>query len=224
MNTAIKINNVSKSFRDKVLYKNLNLEIPKGKCIGFVGTNGAGKSVLFHLICGLLSTDTGHIEVNGTQVGGRMGVFPENVGILINSPGYVDFYTGFYNLKLLAEIKGTTSDETIRQTMELCGLDPYSKIPVKKYSMGMKQKLGIAQAIMENQEILILDEPYNALDFSANKDITKIIQELHNAGKTILLTSHQHEYLEKLCDEIYFLHNKTLVPFTDELKTEYFEI
>ena len=224
MATAIKINNLTKSFQNKTLYKNLSISIDEGKCIGIVGGNGVGKSVLFNLICGLLPTDQGEIEVNGIKVGGKAGVFPKDVGILINSPGYIEFYSGFYNLKLLAEINSTISDEHICKVMEICGLDPHSKTPVRKYSMGMKQKLGIAQAIMENQNILLLDEPYNALDFSTNKDITKVIQQLHREGKTILLTSHQHEYLEKLCDEIYFVNDYNLIPFTEELKEQYFSI
>ncbi len=223
MNHIISIQNVSKAFQGKVLYENINLEIEKGTCIGFVGSNGVGKSVLFSMICGLLPTSAGSIHVRGTAVGGKDGVFADSVGILINSPGYIDYYSGYYNLKLLANIKGTTSDDKIKESMHICGLDPNNKTPVKKYSMGMKQKLGIAQAIMEDQEILLLDEAFNSLDFTTNRELTKLIKILKMQGKTILLTSHQHEYLEKLCDQILLIHEKQLVPFTDEWKKMYFE-
>lgn len=224
MKTVIEINNLSKRFKNKILYRGLNLKIDEGTCVGFVGQNGAGKSVLFQLITGLLPMDSGTVTMNGVQIGGKYGEFPPNVGILINSPGYIDFYSGFRNLKLLAQINNIIWDDQIRDTMNMVGLDPQSKMPVKKYSMGMKQKLGIAQAIMENQSIIILDEPYNALDFQTNRDITDIINKLHADGKTILLTSHQHEYLEKLCDEIFFLQDGGLVNFDAEIKAKYFDI
>ncbi len=221
-NSVIKLTNISKSFKNKIIYQNLNLEVKKGECIGIVGTNGSGKSVLFNLISGLINPDSGSVEVNNKTVGGKNGEFPDNIGVLINSPGYIDFYSGFYNLKLLAEINNKITDEQIYNTMKLCGLDPESKVPVKKYSMGMKQKLGIAQAFMENQDIILLDEPYNALDFTANKDITNIINQLHKNKKTILLTSHQHNYLEKLCDKIYIVYNNKLELFNENFKTLYF--
>lgn len=224
MKTIIEVHNMSKKFKNKTLYKGLNLTIQEGTCVGFVGQNGAGKSVLFQLITGLLPMDSGTVTVGGVQIGGKDGNFPKDVGILINSPGYIDFYSGFRNLKLLAEINNTISDAQIRDTMNMVGLEPQLKMPVKKYSTGMKQKLGIAQAIMENQSIIILDEPYNALDFQTNRDITKIINKLRSDGKTILLTSHQHEYLEKLCDEIFFIQDGGLVKFDAEIKAKYFDI
>ncbi len=224
MSIAIELKNVSKKMKDKVLYSDLDLQIPVGACVGFVGQNGAGKSVLFQLITGLMSVSSGIVLVNGKEVGGKDGVFPKDVGVLINSPGYIDFYSGYKNLKLLADINNTISEKDIENTMSLVGLDPQSKLPVKKYSMGMKQKLGIAQAIMENQSIVILDEPYNALDFQTNQDVTQIIKRLKSECKTVLFTSHQHEYLEKLCDDVYFIQNGKLTPFDDEIKARYFMI
>ncbi len=224
MSTVISVKNMSKSFKGRNLYNNINLTIPEGKCIGFVGHNGVGKSVLFQCMMGLMPVDSGEVEVFGEAVGGKDGKFPSNVGILINQPGYVDFYSGFKNLKLLADINSTISKEDIIKTMKLVGLDPASKTPVKKYSSGMKQKLGIAQAIMENQQLIVLDEPYNALDFQTNKDITNVLSKLVSQGRTLLLTSHQHEYLEKLCDKMYFINNQTVVEFNDQIKQEYFSI
>lgn len=223
LNTAIEIKNGSKSFGKKIIYKNLNIKINEGECVGFIGGNGTGKSVLFQLMTGLLPIDTGKVIVNGKTLG-KDGDFPEDVGILINSPGYIDCYSGFKNLQMLARIQGKIGDEEIKSAMQLVGLDPENKTHVKRYSMGMKQKLGIAQAIMEHQKIIILDEPYNALDFNTNKEITKILNELKEEGRTILLTSHQHEYLEKLCDTMYYIENGELELFDEKRKAEYFAV
>lgn len=223
MSKVIELKEVSKKFGKKEIYKSVNLNIEVGECVGIIGGNGSGKSVLFQIIAGLLPTDTGTVTVNG-KILGKDSDFPESVGILINSPGYVDYYSGFKNLQLLARIQGKIGDEEIRETMRLVGLDPDDKTRVKKYSMGMKQKLGIAQAIMEGQSIVILDEPYNALDFNTNKEITAVLRELKRAGKTILLTSHQQEYLDKLCDKMYCIEEKSLVIFDESKKIEYFAV
>jgi len=221
METVIKLENVSKAFGDKIIYKDVSLEIKKGLTVGFVGENGSGKSVLFQLLTGLLPCDSGKVTVNGDTLGDMID-FPRNVGILINDPGYIEYISGYRNLKLLAEINNTIGEKEIKESMKMVGLDPEDKTPVKKYSMGMKQKLGIAQAIMEEQTIIILDEPYNALDYKTNHEITEILERLKQEGKTILLTSHQHEYLEKLCDVIYCIYENKIIPFTDEYKGIYF--
>lgn len=221
MATVIELKNVSKRFKEKKIYEDVSLRIEQGSCVGFIGENGCGKSVLFQLISGLLPPDSGSVTVEGELLGDHRD-FPENMGILINEPGYIEYFSGFKNLKLLAEIKNIIDDEKIRATMKLVGLDPNDKTPVKKYSMGMKQKLGIAQAIMEDQSIVILDEPYNALDFKTNREITELLKKLKEQGRTILLTSHQHEYLTKLCDSLFCIHEKKAVPFTKELAEHYF--
>ncbi|MCD7918746.1 MAG: ABC transporter ATP-binding protein [Clostridiales bacterium] len=224
MNTVIKLKNISKSFGGKQIYRDVNLEVNAGACIGFAGRNGAGKSVLFQLMVGLLPPDSGEVRVNGELLGSGGEDFPKDVGILINETGFIGYLSGFQNLKMLAQIRDIVDDETIRETMRSVGLDDADRTPVRKYSMGMKQKLGIAQAIMENQSIVILDEPYNALDFEANREVTQILERLKGQGKTILLTSHQHQYLEKLCDQIYFICNGDIVPFTEEIKAQYFSV
>ncbi len=224
MENAIELVNLSKEFKNKLLYENVNLSIKEGECVGFVGANGVGKSVLFQLISGLLPASSGKVIVNGNQLGTDGCDFPEDVGILINEPGYIEYYSGYKNLKMLAEIQNKIKDEQIKETMEKVGLDYNDRTPVKKYSMGMKQKLGIAQAIMENQKIIILDEPYNALDFQTNKEITSILKNLKEQGKTILLTSHQHEYLDKLCDRIFCIEDRKVVVFDEELRRKYFEL
>ena len=222
MDNVIELKNVSKKFRTNIIYKNINLEIEKGNCVGFVGGNGSGKSVLFQLITGLIPIDSGKVVVNGTELGKNNCDFPQDVGILINEPGYISYLSGLNNLLLLAEIQNIIDENKVRDTMLRVGLNPDDKTPVKKYSMGMKQKLGIAQAIMEDQSIIILDEPYNALDFNTNIEITKILEGLKSEGKTILLTSHQHDYMRKLCDEMYLIKEYDIVSFDEELQKDYF--
>lgn len=221
MSKIIELKEVSKRFGERTLYDHINLCINEGECVGFVGENGSGKSVLFQLISGLLPADSGIIKVGG-EVLGENRDFPENVGILINEPGYVGYCSGYQNLQMLAEIRGIVGNDEIKSTMELVGLCHKDKTPVRKYSMGMKQKLGIAQAIMEGQSIIILDEPYNALDYKTNYEITKILERLKEEGKTLLLTSHQHGYLRKLCDTLYCIHENDIVPFTEKLQKQYF--
>lgn len=223
MESAIKLENVSKAFGGKTIYKDVSLEIAKGMTVGFVGENGSGKSVLFQLLTGLLPCDSGKVTVNGDTLGDQVD-FPADVGILINEPGYIEYISGFRNLKLLAEINNRIGEKEIKESMKMVGLDPEDRTPVKKYSMGMKQKLGICQAMMENQTVIILDEPYNALDYKTNHEITDILERLKSEGKTILLTSHQHDYLEKLCDVIYCIHDNKIVPFTEEYRELYFGI
>ncbi len=224
MATAIELKNVGKRWDNKNLYSDINLKIETGECVGFVGANGTGKSVLFQLMTGLLPVSSGSVSINGKKIGEKDYDFPEDVGILINEPGYIEYYSGYRNLIMLAKIQNRIGEEEVKETMSLVGLDWRDKTPVKKYSMGMKQKLGIAQAIMENQEIVILDEPYNALDFQTNKDITNILSGLKESGRTLLLTSHQHEYLEKLCDRMYCIDHGKLVAFDDKMKERYFTL
>jgi len=219
----IKLTDVSKKFKEKVLYEAINLSIEKGACIGIVGANGSGKSVLFKLITGLASADTGTIHVNGNLVGKDQN-FPQGVGLFVNQPGYIQYYDGLTNLKLLAEIQDKIGEDTIRSFMLRVGLDPDDRTKVANYSVGMKQKLGIAQAIMEDQDIVLLDEPFNALDFQTNNDVMEILVDLKTQGKTLLMTSHQNEYLEKLCDLVYLITDKKIVEFTEEVKRKYFLI
>ena len=223
MEKVMELVGVSKSFKDKKLYNNINMAVCKGEAIGIVGGNGSGKSVLFKIMTGLENPDSGDIIING-QILGADYDFPRGVGIMVDSPGYIEYYSGYKNLMLLSEIQGVISSSEVIDVMTLVGLDPYDKKPVKTYSTGMKQKLGIAQAIMENQNIILLDEPFNALDFKTNQEIVRVLNRLKAEGKTIIMTSHQHEYLEKICDRLYVIDNHELIPFTDEIKEKYFMI
>ena len=202
MEPIISLKQVSKSFSGRRVLSGISLNVEKGSTVGIVGTNGSGKSVLFNLICGFLIPDRGQVCVRG-QILGKGRDFPENMGVLINSPGFIGLNTGLQNLRYLAGIRGVAGDKEIRSAMQKVGLDPEDKTKVEHYSLGMKQKLGIAQAIMENQDILILDEPFNALDYKTCNDIKEIIRILQAEGRTILMTSHNYDELETLCTHIY---------------------
>lgn len=222
MSNIIEVNNVTKSFSGQPVLHHIHLRIEKGKTVGIVGGNGSGKSVLFKVICGFIRPDEGSVTIRGEKLGKKMD-FPENVGVFIDTPGYIELYSGFKNLKLLAAINNKISDSQIKQTMSLVGLNPDNKTRVKDYSLGMKQKLGIAQAIMENQDILILDEPFNALDYKTYNDTKEMIKSLQVIDRTIILTSHHFEDIEELCDEIYFISNGELSLLTEEVKEQYFK-
>jgi len=205
----IELRDVSKSYKGLVIFEGINLKIEEGKIYGIVGHNGSGKSVLFKLICGFIFPNSGSVFVRGEELGKSIR-FPDNFGIIIDRPGYLANKTGFENLKSLAMINGKISDEVIRHTMKEVGLDPSAQQNVKNYSLGMKQKLALAQAFMENQEVLILDEPFNALDIDSVDLIRKVLLSYKENGKTIILTSHNQEDINLLCDKVYRIRNYKL--------------
>ncbi len=202
MAEMIRIENLNKKFGDVTALENVNLSIEKGKIYGIVGRNGSGKTVLFKLITGFLKPTKGRVVVSGKEVG-KDTDFADNIGIIIENPGFLKGYTGFRNLAYLAGIRNVIGKEEIRESMKKVGLDPDSHKKVGKYSLGMKQRLGIAQAIMEDPEILILDEPMNSLDKQGVEEIRGILMGLRDDGKTIILASHNKEDIEILCDEVY---------------------
>lgn len=197
MSTIIELGRVSKAFARRTILNDVTLAIEAGHTVGIVGSNGSGKSVLFQIICGFLTPDSGTVRVRGNVLGGSRD-FPENMGVLINSPGFISLDTGLQNLRYLAGIRGMIGEREIRSAMKKVGLDPDDRTRVEHYSLGMKQKLGLAQAIMEGQDILILDEPFNALDYKTYNDVKEIIRTLQAEGKTILMTSHNYEDIETL--------------------------
>ncbi|WP_339162642.1 ABC transporter ATP-binding protein [Siminovitchia sp. FSL W7-1587] len=221
MTVEINVRNVSKSFQQHQVLTNVDLTVEKGQTVGIVGANGSGKSVLFKVICGFIAPDQGEVFIRNKKLGTDID-FPERVGVFINSPGFIDLYTGLQNLQFLADINGKIDDKQIRQTMELVGLQPDNQTKVKDYSLGMKQKLGIAQAIMEDQDIIILDEPFNALDYKTYHDTKEIVKKLKEKQCTILMTSHHYEDIEELCDVTYLLVDGELMELTEEAKEKYF--
>lgn len=198
---AIIVENVDKKFGEERVLKNVSHAFEKGKVHGIVGNNGSGKTVLFKCICGFMQPTKGRILVRGKEIG-RDVDFPEHIGIIIETPGFLAFKTGFRNLQILASLNDRIGKEQIIRTIERVGLDPALKKTVNKYSLGMRQRLGIAQAIMEDPDLLILDEPFNGLDKYGVADIRNIIMELKEQGKTILLASHNAEDIRILCDTV----------------------
>lgn len=221
MNYDIQVKNVSKTYDGIPVLDDVSLAIEKGTTVGIIGGNGSGKSVLFKVICGFTAPDEGSVEIRDKRLGKDID-FPEEVGVFINSPGYISIYNGLQNLKFLADINGKIGVDKIKETMKIVGLNPDNKAKVKDYSLGMKQKLGIAQAIMEDQDIIILDEPFNALDYKTYNDIKAVIKHLKEQDRTMVLTSHNYQDIEELCDLVYFIDEGDLKPLTDELKEKYF--
>lgn len=198
----IEVNNVSLILDKKEILKNINVHFEKGKIHGLVGHNGSGKTMLMKCICGMIKPTYGKIVVNG-EVVGKKSDFPESMGIIIENPGFLPYYSGYKNLKILADLAGKIGKEEIKSTMQLVGLDPDLRLPVKKYSLGMRQRLGLAQAIMEDPELLVLDEPMNGLDKDGVRDMRGYLLHMREQGKTIVLASHSMEDIEVLCDEFY---------------------
>lgn len=197
----IEVNNISLTISKTQILKNVSIGFEKGSIHGLVGRNGSGKTMLLKCICGFVKPTVGEITVNGKRVGKDVD-FPENIGIIIETPGFIPYYSGYKNLKLLAGLKNKIGKSEIKASMEKVGLDPNLKRHVRKYSLGMRQRLGLAQAIMEDPEILILDEPMNGLDKNGVEDMRRYLLEIREKGKTILIASHSSEDIEVLCDTV----------------------
>lgn len=202
--TDIKIENVSKKIKSNMILKNIDMELTSGHIYGFRGKNGCGKTMLMRCICGLIIPTEGKIIINGKELHKDIKI-PESIGALIENPAFLPQYTGFKNLKMLASLKGKISDEEVKLAINRAGLDPDDKRTYKKYSLGMKQKLGIANAIMGEPDIIVLDEPINALDEISVENVKKVFLELKEKGKLIIAACHDREELEYLCDIIYEL-------------------
>ena len=205
---------ISKSFGKQAILDHISIDFEKGKVYGITGRNGSGKTVFLKILCGLLPPNQGTVRVNRKTIGKDID-FPESVGAIIESPGFLPYWSGYKNLSYLASLRNRIGAAEISDAMKLVGLDPKDKKPVGKYSLGMKQRLGIAQAIMENPQLLILDEPMNGLDADSVSHMRILLKDMRNSGKTIIMASHMQEDLAVLCDELYelnegCLHLKTL--------------
>lgn len=208
----IYVKGVSLKIRKDMILSDINLHIEKGMITGLVGRNGSGKTMLMKCITGFVKPTTGEIIFNGKKIGEDVD-FPDNTGIIIETPSFVPFYSGYKNLYELAYLNRKTDKAGIEDVLEKVGLLESENKPVKKYSLGMRQRLGIAQALMENPDTLILDEPMNGLDNACVKMIREILLNLKKEGKTILLVSHNFEDIECLCDKIYEIdHGKLIDP------------
>lgn len=199
---GIFIENVTKAFGGQEVLKTVCVKFEMGKIYGIAGRNGSGKTVLLKCICGLLYPTTGTVTVDGKVVGKEVD-YPENIGFVIESPGFLPGYSGLKNLKYLASIRGKVKEDKIRNYMKLVGLNPDDKKHVGNYSLGMRQRLGIAQAFMEDPDILILDEPMNALDNHGVEEMRAVLLKMKEQGKLIVIASHVRDDIDILCDEVY---------------------
>ena len=201
MENIIEVCGVNKYLGEEHVLKDVSHTFEKGKIHGIVGNNGSGKTVLMKCICGFLKPDSGVIYVNHKQVGKETD-FPEDIGIIIETPGFLPHLSGTQNLKILASLQKKANALTIRTVLEQVGLDPDMKKPVGKYSLGMRQRLGFAQALMEDPSLLILDEPLNGLDKHGVVHIRNVIKGLRAEGKTVILASHNQVDIDELCDTV----------------------
>ncbi|MGN7472067.1 ABC transporter ATP-binding protein [Brevibacillus sp. SAFN-007a] len=213
MMQPLEFQHVCKKLGRNPILEDVTLSVHAGEVVGIVGTNGSGKTTLLRLATGLVYPDKGHVYVGGKKIyPGLLGVLPTSVGAVIETPSFLPQYSGLKNLTLLASIRGKISQETVVSTMRKMGLDPSNKKAVQKYSLGMRQRLAIAQAIMENPDVLLLDEPTNGLDEQGVEIFSTVIQEQVQRGAAILMVSHHKEEIDKYCDRVFRLENRTLKP------------
>ncbi|MBC1434039.1 ATP-binding cassette domain-containing protein [Listeria rocourtiae] len=210
----IRVASVSKVYKNKKVLQDISFSIDKAGVYGFKGRNGSGKTLLFKALLGLITLAEGSVEINGRSIGEDIS-FPEKTGFLIEYPSFLPNRTGFKNLEILAKINNSCTHEEIRAVLEEVGLNPDNNDKVKKYSLGMKQRLGLAQSIMENPDILIWDEPTNGLDETGVGFLQTKIADFKNMGKTILISSHDSEFLKEVCEKIFVLDNGRLINHYD---------
>ena len=197
----IEVMDYTKIIRGVTILDHVNLVFESGKCYGLKGKNGSGKTMLMRAVSGLISPTEGKVVIDGETLGKEIS-FPRSIGVLIENPAFIENYTGYKNLELLASIQHKIGKEEIRKAMLDVGLNPDDKRKYRKYSLGMKQKLGIASAFMENPDIIILDEPINAIDEAGVKNVKQMLNEAKERGAVIITACHDAEELQELSDEI----------------------
>lgn len=217
--TRIEIKNVTKIIKHNTVIDNISLTINSGEITGLKGINGSGKTMLMRLVSGLILPTSGEISING-KVLGKDITFPHSIGTLIETPAFLDSYSGFQNLRLLASIQGKISDEEIREAIRAVELNPDDKKKYRKYSLGMKQRLGIAAAVMEHPDIIILDEPTNALDSDGVQMIKRILQKEKAHGALIMISCHNLDILKELSDVIYLMNDGKLSTYTGKEESQ----
>lgn len=200
------LSKVSKIINHTMVLENISYQFTGGNIYGVIGRNGSGKTMLLRMVSGLILPTTGKVFVNGQELHKQIS-FPPNLGMIIEKPEFLGYMTGLENLKQIAEIKKIVSEEKIKEYMRIFALDPDSKLSMKKYSLGMKQKIGIIQALMENPDILILDEPFNALDEQSVLKLREILLKKRDEGKLIIITSHNKEDINMVCNKIIQMEN-----------------
>lgn len=208
MSEIVKVENVTKFFKQEKVLDDVNMNLETGHIYGIVGKNGAGKTVLFKIIAGFIKPSSGKVTVAGKIIGVDRD-FPDSLGLIIETPGFLSQYNAYQNLLYLANINNKISKEDVKESIRMVGLDPGSNKKVGKFSLGMRQRLGIAQAIMENPNLIILDEPMNGLDKKGIEDVKELLLKLKGDGKTILMASHYAEDME-ICDEVFQMEDGKL--------------
>ena len=208
MSEIVKVENVTKYFKQEKVLDDVNMNLETGHIYGIVGKNGAGKTVLFKIIAGFIKPSSGKVTVAGKIIGVDRD-FPDSLGLIIETPGFLSQYNAYQNLLYLANINNKISKEDVKESIRMVGLDPGSNKKVGKFSLGMRQRLGIAQAIMENPNLIILDEPMNGLDKKGIEDVKELLLKLKGDVKTILMASHYAEDME-ICDEVFQMEDGKL--------------
>ena len=203
------VKSATKYIKKALILDDVNIQLTGGKIYGLKGPNGSGKTMLMRLLCGLIRPTSGEVWIDGKKLGKDMD-FPESVGLLIENPAFLPNYTGYKNLELLAQIRGKIGTEQICQSLLEVGLDPHDPRRYRKYSLGMKQRLGIAAAIMEKPDLLIVDEPTNALDDSGVEQIYTILRRERERGALVVIACHDSLLLQTLSDEIYKIYEGTV--------------
>lgn len=214
--TKIELINVSKHIRKNTVIDNVKAVFSSGTIVGFKGINGSGKTMLMRLICGLIRPSEGYIKINDKILWKDIS-FPESIGVLLENPSFLDHYSGMENLRMLASIKHIADDKKIEEVMRTVGLEPDDRKKYRKYSLGMKQRLGIAAAIMESPDIVILDEPTNSLDSSGVSIVKEIVTKERDRGALVILACRDFEVLKYLADEIYVLEKGRISQHTEEI-------
>ena len=209
MANMIELRHLAKAYKKNVLFTDLSLTISRGDVCGIVGPNGSGKSVLFKMICGLARPDGGEIYIDGVKL--EKGEFPRNIGVILDNSGFLPDETGLRNLEILAGIRRKAGKERLEEAMLKVGLKPELEVRVAKYSLGMKQRLAIAQALMEDPSLLILDEPFESVDREGVVSLRGLLKSLNEErGVTILISSHVGEDISQLCKSVYRVQNQGL--------------
>lgn len=216
---VVEVEKVSKKIGHDVILKDISFNVEKGQVVGVIGANGSGKTTLLRLIAGLIYPTEGVVKVNGKRVHpGMLGDMPEGVGALIETPSFLPNVSGFLNLLYLSKIRAEITKQDIIQIMQEVGLDPKSTKKVSKYSLGMRQRLGIAQAIMEKQSLVLFDEPTNALDTNGAEIFEEIIKKRKAEGISFIFVSHDMAEIERFCDKVYKIKNQSLVLQENEIE------
>lgn len=209
MGKCISIKNYSKSIKNNKILNNINLTLEAGKVYGLKGRNGSGKSMLMRAMSGMIFPDSGEVIINEINITKEKKVY-DNIGVLIENAGFIDYLDGYKNLKILANIKKVITDNEIKDWMLKFNLDPNNNTKVRGYSLGMRQKLGIIQALMEKPEVILLDEPINALDEESVKIFNKEIEKIRSERRLVVISNHNYEELKGVCDEIIEIDNGTI--------------